>query len=494
MDFLDPKKRRAQQVRLLIGHGLMVLLVAISTYILVYRAYGYGIDTKTGEVIQKGLVFVDSAPDGAQILINGKYYGNTNKSFALDEGKYSVEINKTGYRTWKHELDLQGGSVMRLSYPFLFPAKLSSAEFTSFSKPLDLITQSPDKSIMVFSEKNVLSSLTLVNVNKLKNNLPTSSKITLAKNLFTAGSGKHSLKMIEWSTDNKHILVQHSWAKGSEFVMLDIDQPTQSFNISNRLTNKPVKISLINKKYDNLFIFTKDKLLSKYNVKDDKLTTFAKNIISFKPHGDKDVLLTRISSDKKTAELVFIDGDKSYLIRKMPVADDYLINLAQYENNWYIAIAVNSEKKTYIYKNPQNLYGIQPSLKNVLTIVMGTNLGVDKLEFSDNARFIMAKAGQQFAVYDNEQDQKFNYYFKDKLDSKFPTNWMDGHRIITRSDSKITVFDFDETNIQQLVSTEQSAPVFFNRDYTELYNLNPSKKNKAQQALYITQMRTPADQ
>ena len=72
MEFLDPSKKRSRSIRLTIGHMLMAAVVVIGTYILVSQAYGFDVNTKTGQVFQNGLVYIDSAPDGAKILINKK--------------------------------------------------------------------------------------------------------------------------------------------------------------------------------------------------------------------------------------------------------------------------------------------------------------------------------------------------------------------------------------------------------------------------------------
>src|SRR3990167_6869978 len=68
MDFLDPRKRRAHHIRLMIGYGLMAVAIVLTATILVYWAYGYGFNTKTGGVVENGLLFVDSAhhPGGAR--------------------------------------------------------------------------------------------------------------------------------------------------------------------------------------------------------------------------------------------------------------------------------------------------------------------------------------------------------------------------------------------------------------------------------------------
>ena len=79
----------------------MVLVVVFGTIILVLLAYGFDLNRKSGEVIQNGLVYIDSAPDNATLKINGQEHtSKTNTRVSLPEGKYTIEVSKDSYRTW----------------------------------------------------------------------------------------------------------------------------------------------------------------------------------------------------------------------------------------------------------------------------------------------------------------------------------------------------------------------------------------------------------
>ena len=95
MDFLDPKKRRAYNIRLMIGYALLSTAIILGTVILVYAVYGYGINTKTGQIIQNGLLFVDSNPSGATISISGSSQTSTTSArLILPAGNYTLTLSK----------------------------------------------------------------------------------------------------------------------------------------------------------------------------------------------------------------------------------------------------------------------------------------------------------------------------------------------------------------------------------------------------------------
>ena len=146
MDFLDPRKRQAHKARLIIGYILVAMAIGLSTVILVYAAYGYGFNTKTGQIIQNGLLFVSSHPTKASIYINGAYQNSsTNNRLVLQAGSYNLDLKKTGYRDWQRKVVLDELSVDRFDYPFLFPTKPVAANLKTYSTAPPLFTETPNQ-------------------------------------------------------------------------------------------------------------------------------------------------------------------------------------------------------------------------------------------------------------------------------------------------------------------------------------------------------------
>ncbi|MDQ3123195.1 MAG: PEGA domain-containing protein, partial [bacterium] len=146
MDFLDPKRKRAHRRRLFIGYVLMSIVVALGTMVILYLAYGYDIDRKTGTVIQNGIVFVESQPSGASVFLNGIHQNSrTGTRMVLPEGVYTVRLEAEGYRTWERTFNLEGGQLQRLIYPFLIPDTLEGTAVKNYETLPLLTTQSPDR-------------------------------------------------------------------------------------------------------------------------------------------------------------------------------------------------------------------------------------------------------------------------------------------------------------------------------------------------------------
>lgn len=492
MDFLDPKKKRARQVRLNIGHALMVILVFVATYIMVFRAYGYDIDTKTGEVIQNGLVYIDSAPDGATIKINGKVEkSNTNTRLSLVEGAYNLEISKDGYRPWQRSFNLEGGEVLRFTYPMLLPNELNSAELQALDS-VTFATESPNRRWILLSTKNNLQSITLVDLEQRTEEKPTSSTLTFNQSLLTPAAGDHQLKLIEWSTDNRHLLVQHNWSGGQEFVMLDREKPAESYNVNRVINQNPSQVSLFDKSFDKLFIYdAATKKLARVDIKTRSITDFANDVISYKSHGDDTVMLSQIDPvDKTKANIIIRHKDKSYSIRQIPLADNIPLDIARFDGKWYIVFGVSSEERSFVYKNPLDLTSNPDAVR---AIVLRNRGAPQQVAFSQNTRFIMSRAGQNFSVYDAEQEKRASYTINQPFDAGLPPTWMDGHRLMAVSGGKVIVFDYDGINQHTLVSADPNLPPMFDRDYTELYTIASSSTAVGKSGLFLTQLRLEGD-
>lgn len=496
MDFLDPKKKQQQKIKLAIGHTLMVILVAIGTFILVLLAYGFDLNRNSGEVIQNGLVYVDSAPDSANIKVNGlDHNAKTNTRISLPEGKYTIEITKDSYRPWQRTFNLDGGVVERFTYPALYLNDLKPQEIQAFDSPVNFATQSPDRRWIVLGQKNILTQLTVRDLNTRQNEIPTSQVISLPTNLFTPAAGDHTIKLVEWSTDNQNVLVSHAWTGGSEFVVVNIDDPTKSFNVNQAINQNPTEIALFDKKVEQLYLYdAPTKLLQRFNLESKQSVEIAKNVISFKPHGDDKVLLAQISAaDPQKVEVILKEKDKSHKIREISLSDKVPLEIAKVGDAWYLLIGVQSEQKTYIYKNPVDFIKGNTDPEKVALLAMGSKGPIDQVSFSQNVRFVMSQSGQQFNVYDIETKRRYSYEMKEPFDPGAKTVWMDGHRLTTYSGGKILVFDYDGINTQTLIAGDASLLAMYDRDYTEIYNINASASKPGSSGFFSTQLRLEED-
>jgi hypothetical protein len=475
MDFLDPRSFRKHKIRLVIGYVLIAIAIALGTIILVYATYGYGINTKTGDIVQNGLLFIDSKPGGADIYLNNKPVNQaTSARLVLPAKNYDLLIKKAGYQNWERKFTLDEHTISRYVYPFLFPAKPVAQSLKSYTAMPPLFTQSPDHHWILAQEPDTAVKPTTFDQFDSSDFTKPVVPLTLPANLLTkAGSNLGTLTEVEWSTDNNHLLLKHDYSGGSEFIILDRNDPAKSININKLLGVAPAQIVLRNKKVDSLYVYMQDGgALYQVDMGKPALTTpLLKNILAFKSYGNNLITYitqTRLPAGKAQARIW--NNGRNYPLYAFNAGEKYFLDVASFSGHTYFTAGSSTDERANIYKDP--LGDIQSSDLGRATPMMALRThGASEISFSDNARFIALEGGQNFAVYDLETSNEYQYSIQSPLTT--PIDWMDGHRLIGTSNGNVFVMDYDSTNQHTLVPTATNIGAFFSRDYNQMYTLAP---------------------
>lgn len=481
MEYLDPRSRRLHTIRLMIGYGLMTILIFTATMILVYRAYGFDVDRKTGQVIQNGLVYLDSAPDKASVYINGELQKNrTNTSFLLKEGNYTITLKRDGYRDWNKQIDLRGGDIYRINYPMFFQNDLSTKELTSVGRTDQAFySQSPDRRWILsstISRPLVYTQFDLKNLES--NNTPVSSVLNFPNEVFTTSDEASIFEVIEWSNDNQHFLVKHSYGQTVEFVMLNRDRPETSFNINKLLGVNPVAITLLDKNFDKWVLTDASGNLTIMDARKN-LAQFAKSTTSYKTFNENIIVYSQKSPDGQGQAVYIKQNDTTKLLTKIKTGT-VAVDITKYGDHFYVAVASSGDKKTYIYKDPWQRLLKNPGMSIApLAIFHSKNSDFSGLSFSGNSRYAFVRDGQHFSTYDIEMDKSYSFNFGQKIDDNTKVRWMDGTRLLVLSNGVNYSVEYDGTNVQKLIPSISYKSLFFDRDYVTMYAFLPAKSDPA---------------
>ncbi len=495
MDFLDPKEKRKRGIRLAIGYSLMAVLVGLATLILVFQAYGFDLDRR-GHVVQNGLVFFDSRPDGASIVLNGEEQKQkTNIRLSVPEGKYDIELKKDGYLPWTNKMMLEGGSVERFYYPLLIPEKLTSKKLATFKQLPDIVLQSPDRRWILVNQPGSLTRFFRYDLGNLDNNgQPARESIAFPASLFSGPRGSHKLRLVEWSTDNKNILLKHLFRGGDEFILLNHDKPAESLNLDKTFSTDFDSLRLRDKKFDKYYIYSqKTNVLSTAALDGKSPEPLLRGVLAFSPHGSDKLLYTRLSPDGRNLRIVLRLGDNEYTVKELEGKPEVKVDLASFDGSWYTVFSVSPEKRAYVYKDPQDTISSDPERKPAPIMVLKLHETPRYLSFSGNASKVMISDGQEYSVYDIEYDNPYRFTLPDKLDRGNKPVWIDGHRLLARGSGDVLVFDFDGQNKHRLAASAPSLPAMFDRDYEHLYTLTSPKPTSAESVLQETNLRIDAD-
>lgn len=474
MDFLDPNKRRAHRIRLYVGYVLMTLVVSTVALLLVFQAYGYNLNFKTGDITQKGLIFVSAHPESAEVFLDGTSRGSTDKRLFVAADNYNLELRREGYRTWQREFTIMGGKIRRFAYPFLFPEVITPKETQLYAQKPDFASQSPDRRWLIVREPNVPVGFSLVD---LASEVTSAALLVLPPDLFNLSGNLHQFESVEWSTNNRHMVLRHTFDGGVEFVLIDRETPLASINLSRTFSAHQFSdVALLDKQHDQYYLHNASSgVLSRAELRTGEAVAMVNDVMQFKPHGD-DILLYVTAADviEGRVSVRLRVGNDTFILRDFPAGTKYLLDIAQFNGRWYVVAGAAAEQKVYVLRDPQVALKRSPSLPLIPAATMRLE-DPEFVSFSNNARFIAAQSGSRFTVYDAELATTHRFDTALELPQGRRATWMDGHRLAAVAAGIVHVFDFDGTNQQALVPGYDDRQPFFDRDFAALYTLGPSQ-------------------
>lgn len=247
------------------------------------RGYRLGIDERNQVTLSpRGLLVVNSEPNGAQVFINNELETATNATLSLSPKTYEVEIKKEGYIPWKKQMVIKEEEVTQID-AFLVASAPSLTALT-FSGAINPIL-SEDNTKIAYGvpvsedndEKAGLWVLETVNLPLGFNRDP--RQVTDIDLTDTTWS---------WSPDGRQILLTTT---EETMYLLDISQ----FTPQNQLINVANQIETIQKEWE---LEQEKRLLSKLNGLDDEIQTIFENStqnVRFSPDESK-ILYTAASN------------------------------------------------------------------------------------------------------------------------------------------------------------------------------------------------------
>lgn len=491
MDYLDPYKKRQHTRRLFIGYGLVALAIGFGTVILALLAFGYAFDRRSGGVIQNGLIFVNMAPVTADVYVDDELRGRGGQRLVLPAGEYNIEIREEGYRTWQKQVDLRGGSVERLSYPFLFPEEIAETTYRRFDSLPDIFTVSPDRRWMIIQESDDKSAFVKYDLRK-QVNLPSFFSLPLGV-LSTHDEEDASVSVVEWSNDSEHFIMRHQFGDQAEYILLNHSDPSKSQNLATLFSGVDfTDISLIDKQHDQYHLFdrTADALLQA-RLGSDAVEQVRDEVLSYRSHGsdallyltptiedidDVDAAVEALRADDGSTDKMFLvmqEGNQAAVLAEFPADDrnEYLLDFARFSGDWYIAASHTPSKRVYIYQEPLNQV-LSNSGSLIPEHVFRIGGAPERISFSANTRNIGVQSGVELAVYDIERQSTYRFPITDdEVDDVGRLQWMDGHRALFVNSDMLHVSDFDGENKHQLAMCDSRTSVVFDTAYDYFYCL-----------------------
>ena len=476
MEFINPILKQKHKKRLTVGYLLLTLLVGLATYILVATAMGYEILQRDGQIIQNGIVFLDSKPVRTEIFVNGKKESSkTDARLTLPEGDYEIILKADGYKDWTKRLAISGGKVSFINYPRLFPSDLKVIDLKAYEgKDSGLYTQSPDKRWILFQPditKPEINIIDTVQINQPQQVISLPSQVLGAPNTKLG-----SLKIVEWASDNKHMLMQHTPASGAvTFTIIDREDLSKSVYLNTLLNVLPTKVSLIDGKVDQVYLyFASGGILRIGDMKSKTIgSQLFEQVLDFKhiTNGRLMVITTKNSSTGK-ATVNSVDGDKTFLIGEVDYDPNgqYILEAAQFSGDWYYVVGSKVSEKVHVYKNPQNFAdSIKVKSPNIFTTLRS---GIPQhVGFSPQKRFILVHGAQIFSIYDTNTKTSYRINLPGQLDTGTTISWVNEFIVQYSIGGKLIYSEFDGKNSREMATIKAPYLGYTDESFKRLYTL-----------------------
>lgn len=472
MDFLDPKKRRANTIKLFIGYCLMALLLVLGTVVLIYAANGYSLDTNTGQVIQNGLLFVDSVPAQSTVFLDDKEQGKTEQRLVLPESQYTIKVTKPGYDTWNKVVEINGGSIERHPYVLLLPQDIKSKNIQNYTAPPMFISGSNGKKWVIAMRSNESNVIDKYDISK---SIIIPSTISIPDSIVTVTDKPLTYKAMEWSNDESHVLLRRTAEGVDEYLVLDINSPDKSVNINKTFGVNPKKLTFRDSQSNDLYILELSvNTLRRLDLAAKTVSTpIATNVADYTSFGKDRIMYKALregDATKTDIKITTASGDQIIKTYTTSATGGEQLAIGLFENNWYYAFNIPSEEKAFIYKNPA-----EEILRNKNKIVNPTQIyhakDIKMIGVSPSQRFISFHYGTTYFVYDVETSRQHKFVLKTEVDPNFEPVWLDGFRLLVKDSKSSNIFDFDGTNIRKLTDQIIGQP-FLDAEYNKFLTLS----------------------
>ena len=261
--------------------ALFAVLFLVAAPSVVFYSLGWRIDLINRRIIKTGAMYFKVWPKSADIYLNGKLKKKTDFFFgsALVENliprKYSVEVKKDGYQTWKKDLEVQENIATEEKNIILVP---SHAVFNILAQGVEKYFLSPDeKKIILMKRDNDGAPNWILEILDIDKNVK--SRLIDEKKLSKAET---ELAGLRFSPNSKAVLLEiTAKATGKTgYHILDLQSPS-SFSTLNFMTSDAKDIQFNPADAEKMF-WLKSGNLNEIDIASGKSSPLAlKNIVSF---------------------------------------------------------------------------------------------------------------------------------------------------------------------------------------------------------------------
>ena len=459
--FMDPEARaRRQSRRVIISEIIMVCSVVLMVIILAFLVSGYWVNSDF-KVERQGMLQISSYPTGANVEVDGDapWFQRTNTSKVLSSGEHTIKLTKDGYDTWSRTINIREGLLYRIHYPRLFLTdRTKSSVYDLSGATFATVSPAHDKMLIVSPS----ATWQLVN---LEGDQLTSKPIDVT-GVLSSASGQAftgTILSASWDSNNEHILLKVQAGGQIEWILLNVNNPTTSLNLTRQFTTDFSEVKI----FDNsasVLLAVRGGNLHKIDVSSRQISAIlVKNVHSYDYLGSEivysalravdnildvaDDANTTVATDDATTEesttAVYEIG-----ILKISNAEPKIVTTATNPTKVVISRFYDDKYLTLLSENNVTVYEAD-NFSEFLN--RNISFAPQTIKTGRDGGFIFMTNGTAIASLDMEAEDISEW----TIDSP-NFGWLDSGMLYAIKDGTLVVYDFDGLNRRTLANNVSS--------------------------------------
>ena len=466
------KKRRALQwriVRYIIMVSTIFAIVTFSVLILL----GYRLNRTTGVIQQGGLVQFVSEPTKASVTIgSAKLLDKTPSKITVNPGEYLVKMEKDGYQLWQKNVAIKAGEVLWLNSAKLVPRDITTVALRTIPTVADSFAQPKSGFISVLPD----ASKPVVERYDIRTGDLKSETLDLST-LNTAVAKKDSYRFLEWNGSTKREILNHTYGKKNELVVVNVDNKDDSFVITPQ--GKAMPVDAIPDPRDSRDLIVRYSDGSVRSVDGDIGSVSAAVLTkttSIKSFGSSIVYVKSVGKNMVETGYLTLDNQlESKSVRRISTQQPVQFQVQQYFDTYFLTTVVGKNMTVQSTKSlPRSSDDTAASLKLILSLEL------------DNPPVSLRRldAGQQISIlqpsavtnYDVESKSVTTTNLTDKDQKKLvKLKWLDEFHYYLDNGGILRQYEYDGENQADITNVEAGHAAGYSQNGKYLYTFAKDK-------------------
>lgn len=451
--------RKAMVWKKLAAMALSFVAVVVGVTVLSAIMLGYGFNSKDGRVERRGILQVDSRPNGASVFVNGQQQSsNTRARLVLSEADYDLRIEKQNYRPWQKKVHIKGGELTWAAYPRLIPNQLPVQQVADLPATLADALPSGGSKFYAFLESAAKPQVRIARLDRDELEFKTAE---LPADMYEKPTEQYpdsAFSLHLWSGNERFILLKHMYhnKEKTEWLLLDTDKPDDSMNLTRLFGVSDMK-ELVFGSHDGKQLYAMiDRTVRALDTSSRTISApLAEHVENFRLFGDGYVLFVSHApgSALRTIGYTKKDYKQARVIDGVPYHAEYqaYVDVAKYYNTYYFLIANGKEASL---SSSKNLPGDNPQdiLSRTLVTTLSTEHPIIAANITENGQLAMVQDGSMYATYNLESTQTHRTQLKPNaagVAQKF--RHLDTHLVWADNAGTLRTYEFDGANQQDIM-------------------------------------------